>query len=222
MTKKAAATSNQVLKELLGTALRNLGREGEAKEAEARPGPRARLPASREFRKLHAEWKKGGLPAAARLALLREVVTRHLRHAAPILLVALRDEDPRIRELAAQNLGEAKVEEAEGPLLTLLTRERESTVLRAAVRSLGVLRSKKALPAVVELGQDPELLRPVAFAAARIGGPEGRAYLEGLRATHSGTSEREITVRKLVDFLLSEEFAKQEEAMEKVRRRRLE
>ena len=51
--------------------------------------------------------------------------------------------------------------------------------------------------------------------------PEGRAYLDGLRSSHPGASKRERAVRKLVDFLLSEEFARQEQAMERIRRRRL-
>jgi hypothetical protein len=221
IARRAAGTGNAVLKELLATSLANLGRGPEQDKGDAEGVPKTGLPKSRAFKELASTWRKGGLGTRERLALVRELCTRHLRHAGPILVEALGDADSEIRELAAQNLGEAKFAAAEAPLIRLLTRERKPRVLRAAIRSLGVLKSKAALPAILELARDPDLIRPVAFAAARIGGPEARAYLAGLRASHSGESKRERSIRKLVDFLLSEAFARQEEAMEKIRLRRL-
>jgi HEAT repeat protein len=222
MQKRAARTSNAVLKELLAAALQNLGKKLEVDtDPAAGESGKPRTPPSVEFKELAAAWRKGKLRAEARTALVRELCTRHLRHAGQILLEALEDEDAEVRELAARNLGEAEVGAARQPLTRLLTREKSRAVRRAAVRSLGILRAKDALPAILELGRDPELLRPVAFAAARIGGTEAREFLEGLRRTHSGASKHEETVRKLVDFLLSDEFAAQEEAMRKIRRKRL-
>ena len=49
----------------------------------------------------------------------------------------------------------------------------------------------------------------------------GRAGYQVLLAENAGSGETEKEMRDLVEYLLSELFVKQEEALEKVRRRRL-
>jgi hypothetical protein len=61
----------------------------------------------------------------------------------------------------------------------------------------------------------------VAFAAARIASPEATSYLTGLKAAHPGGSDADREIRELVDFLLSEGFRKQEDALTEIRRKRV-
>lgn len=215
---RAAGTGDALLRDLLRTALVNLGRG--APSPGRRGIARGRTRDEAELRELSKRWAERP-DARRRLELIRLLCVRHLKRAGPLLLSAVRDQDPRVREMAARNLGEAGVTEAVEPLLALLSRERAKGVLRAAIHSLGILRHRPAFPTIITLGEDPELLRAVAFAAARIGGDEAREFLEGLRAAHGSASDRHRAIRTLVDFLLSEEFAKQEAAMAKIRARRL-
>lgn len=223
---RALAAREPVLRSLLETALGNLGAERREEEAPAAEGgevpvDRHGIPAPVEFRKMAAAFREGIESAEERLRLVRAATARYLRYAEPLLLSALSDEDGDVREAAARGLGEGLFAGAEEPLRQLLARERDRDVLRAAIDTLGYLKSKEALPAILELAKDPELERSGAFAAARIGGPLARDWLTTLRTLHSGDGEADRRMTALLDFLDSEDFVRQEEALEKVRREKL-
>jgi hypothetical protein len=225
---RAAGAANPVLKELLQEAAANLAairpapsRPADGEEPRPARPRRPVVPPPPEFRDLLAAWERGGLDASERWAVVQAACARHLKYAAPILLAAIRDEDAQIRTLAARNLGEGLVAEGEGPLLALLATEKHPAVLEAAIQSLGILRSEKALEAILPHARLAALLRAVAFAAARIGTPEALGWLRDLKAERAGSGEEDRAVRDLVDFLSSTSFREQEKAMDEVRRRRL-
>lgn len=223
---RTVAAREPVLRSLLQTALANLGAERSAPEeagpaGERVPVDRHGIPAPVEFRKMSRAWKEGIESSADRLRLVRAVTARHIRYAESILLAALSDEDADVREAAARGLGEGLFESAAEPLRALLARERDKDVLRAAIGTLGYLKSEAALPTILELAKDAELERSGAFAAARIGGPLARDWLATLRTLHAGDAAADRKMIALLDFLASENFARQEEALEKVRREKL-
>ena len=168
-----------------------------------------------------ARWRKAGLPVDERRTILAALTTRYLKYAAPVLLEALSHPDPRIRETAALSLGEGLFESAVDPLLRLVAVEKDRLVVAAAIQSLGVLGDEKALATLTRLAAEPAYARAVAFAAARIGGKGGGEILDGIEATHTGPGEEAAEMRKLLVFLRSDEFLAQEEAMRKIRERRL-
>ena len=227
---KIATSRNRLLVELLQTALRNLGGAAalpaeEAADTTGSPAlPAARpavLPPPDSYRELEAAWQAGGLSRDERRFVIKAIATRHLAHSGPVLLDALADPDPEVRWIAAINLGEALVLEATAPLLRVLASEKDDRVIEAAIQSLGVLGAGSALKSIVGFADKPAFVRSVAFAAARIGGPDAGAFLDQLLATHAGPDEADKTIRDLVEFLRSRDFTRQEEMLDKIRRRRL-
>ena len=170
---------------------------------------------------MRTTWLTPDLSTDERELVLTAICARHLKHAVPSLLEALGDAVPAVRVIAARNLGETLSAQAEQPLLELLATEKNVMVLEAAVQSLGVLGSEKALPAIRQLSRLPALIRACAFAGARIGGSEGEEFLSALRVEHPGDDPVDTRVRDLVDFLRSASFARQEKVLDKVRRQRL-
>ncbi len=218
--KKLAAAPDPLVREFLKTTLENLG------AAAAPPSPGGKRPdrprlTTREFQELMRTWKAGIPDTRRRLEVLKRLVSRYLRDTLPILPAALRDSSAPVREVAALSLGEGLVEESVPSLVGLLAGEKDLAVRKAAIQALGILRARAALPVLEELGRDARLLRTVAFAVARIGGPRARGWLAGLKAAHPGAAPRDREIRRLVDFLLSEDFRKQEAAMAEIRRKRL-
>ncbi len=224
---KARISSEAMLKDLLADVIENIGdisRELTA-EGDSPPEPveprRPKLPPSSAFLKLERAWKEGGLSVEARRMIVLTVCARHLLHGGPLLVDALSDEDVEIRRLAALNLGEAGYEPAAEPLLHRLGTEDDQKVIAAAIQSLGILRVERARAIIIRFAEDKTLRRPVLFALARIDNEECRAFLEEVRSALAGKTGDQAELRKLVDFLLSDDFRKQEDALRKIRTRRL-
>jgi hypothetical protein len=208
--------------ELIDTALTQAGAPpspAEKKAVEELSGPAG--PEYRELRLLIQRWVKKPAKASERVDILRRVTGRWLRHSRQMLLDALDDEDAAIRRLAATQLGEGEFRTAEPALRKRLDEERDRDVLTAVVYSLGVLKSTKALPRILALGKAPDLRRSAAFAAARIGGDLAKDWLDALLAAHNRETEEDRAVRRLVAFLRSEAFERQEKALAEIRKKRL-
>lgn len=173
------------------------------------------------YARLCSAYLAPGASAQHRLAALRELCTKFLRYAGPALIKALGDPSAKVRELAAYQLGQGEVDAAKKPLTDLLANESSKKVLSAAVRSLGILGARKALPEILDLGKDPDMLRTVALAAGRIGGKRARDWLLALRSMHSGASKADRDIRNLVDFIESPAFARQEKLLKKIRDRKV-
>jgi hypothetical protein len=224
---KQRLAAESVLKDLLSDVLDHVGEVGPAGETDGGPPAEAVeprppvLPPSSDFLELEQAWRQGGLSIEERRMVVLAICARHLRHGAPILLDALVDADPEIRRLAALNLGEAGYEPAAEPLLMRLGTEVDRSVIAAAIQSLGVLRVAKARAAIIHFAEDLELRRAVLYALARIGDEECRKFLAEVRSALEGKTGEPGELRKLVDFLLSDDFRQQEEALRKIRRRRL-
>ena len=224
---KARLSSDSVLKDLLGSVLNNIGKieptdpaDGEAPRESVEPRLPV-LPPSSEFLKLERAWRQGGLSIEDRRMVVLAICARHLLHGGPILVDALTDVDPEIRRLAALNLGEAGHEPAAEPLLLRLGTEENQKVIAAAIQSLGILRVERARKIIIRFARDKTLRRPVLFALARINNEECRKFLVEVQGALEGKGGEQGELRKLVDFLLSEDFQKQEAALRKIRRRRL-
>ncbi len=224
---KARLSRESVLKDLLADVLKNIGhvepgrpQRGEAPTAPVEPR-RPVLPPSSEFLKLDRAWKQGGLALEDRRMVVLAVCAKHLLHGGPLLIDALTDTDPEIRRLAALNLGEAGHQPAADPLLLRLGTEENQKVIAAAIQSLGILKVEKARESIIRFAQEQALHRPVLFALARINNEECRKFLLEVQAALEGKGGEQAKVKELVDFLLSDDFRKQEEALEKIRRRRL-
>ncbi len=169
-----------------------------------------------EYRALRAEWDGGVKNPARRLEILRSLAARHLSRGRAVFVQAIGDPDARVRETGALQAAEAGAAEAVAPLLTLLGREKDKAVLRAAIAGLGILGAEAALDAIEPFGADPDLTRAVAEAAARIGGERGAAFVRSLR----GRAAADAGLVEFLDFLLSDGFREQEAALRKVREAR--
>jgi len=207
---------------LLDTSLAQAGAPPEParKKASAVDGGPAG-PEYRELRRLFERWKKVPVKAVERLDILRRATATWLRHSAPLLLDALDDEDASVRRMAALQLGEGEFTSAEPALRKRLSEERDRDVLSALIHSLGLLKSQKALPSILAQGKAADQVRGAAFAAARIGGDLANEWLDGLLATYNRETEADRSIRRLVAFLRSEAFTRQEKALAEIRKRRL-
>jgi len=209
-------------RELLDTALARTG-------ARAAPVPKDRKqglkgpegPEFRELRRLIQRWKKPPEKAEERIAILQRVTSIWLRNSAPILIDALDDTDAKIRRMAALKLAEGEFTAAEPPLRNRLSEERDRQVLAALIHSLGILKSERALPTSLMLGKSADLRRAAAFAAARTGGKLASDWLDALVASHNRETVEDREIRRLVTFLRSDAFKRQEKALAEIRKRRL-
>ena len=114
-----------------------------------------------------------------------------------------------MREAAAAAAGEVGIADAVPRLVPLAATDRSPPVRRSCVMALGHLRAASAVGTLAGLAaSDPEVGREAMFALARIRDAAAVAELRRLGAS-SGDAER----RKLVDFLLSDDFVRQERAM---------
>jgi hypothetical protein len=212
---KRQTTRDPLLADLLQTALDRLPPPPAAGES-APPAPRPLR--SPDFERLSAALAAGIEGVEDRRSAIAAVCARHLRHAGPILLAALGDDDPVIREMAAREAGEAGLAEAVAPLVAILGRETDKTVIRGAIQGLGLLRAAEAFPALGAFAAEPGLVRAVATAAMRIGEPETVEFVRALRASR-GAAEPELA--DFLDFLLSDRFVEQEAVLSRVRAARL-
>lgn len=138
---------------------------------------------------------------------------------APALRALREGKEAKERAAAAEALGREGGAEAGSALLEAARRDPDSTVRAAAVEALGFAGAAAAIPELRSLaGTEPALARVALFALARIGTPEATAALREFRAALDPKARPDAdTLRSLVDFLLSEDFRRQEDALRKLR-----
>jgi HEAT repeat protein len=119
---------------------------------------RLAAPALRRLTELLTTGRDAGLRWAAAKAIGK--IGPDSLPAVPVLITALGDPDPLVREHAAEALGDigpSAAPQAVGPLAKVLT-DSDARVRRDAVRSLGQMgpAAKAVLPAVAKMLKDPE------------------------------------------------------------------
>jgi hypothetical protein len=130
------------------------------------------------------------------------------RAAEPLVARGLADSAPAVREAAATAAGETGMTGLGPKLLPMTATDSSLPVRRTAVIALGHLRYAGAVDTLAGLAEsDPAVSREAMFALGRIRDQAALAKLRGLRT--GGGDER----KRLVDFLLSDEFVQQERAM---------
>ncbi len=106
-------------------------------------------------------------------ARVRESGARALGYMGPAgekgLLVALRDSSPRVVSMATGGLGRCATEAAVPSLIGFIRNSRDDNDRLAAVRALGHTKSPNAVLLLIELMNDPKLIRAVAESLGEIG-----------------------------------------------------
>jgi hypothetical protein len=128
--------------------------------------------------------------------------------AAPLLRVALDDEDARVREAAVASAGQLRITAVGDALLPLLSREEPLPVRRSTVRAIGHLRVADAVPSLAILARgEGELGSDACYALGRIRTSEAITAMGQLLA--GATGER----LELIEYLLTDAFVEQERAL---------
>ena len=189
------------------TALTKAGEEGRLAPGDADAVTLAGAPLLRKLREdPDPKVRKAAAEAAARAGPAGE---------GALMEAMAKDAAAAVRVAAAEALGGAGTPERAGPaLLERAKDDRDPAVRAAAIESLGLLRVEAAVVPLHDLVKaEPLLARPAAFALARIRSAAALESLRALRAEAAAGGE----IRAAIDFLLSEDFVKQEEALRKVR-----
>ncbi len=131
-----------------------------------------------------------------------------------------RDRDEGVRAAAAEALGTTVPSAATVQALLRRLREDAAPAVRtAAAEALGVLKVEEAVPALRgAFGADPALARAALFSLARIRSASALSALQAVRreaAASDAAGSRET--RELADFLLSDDFLRQEEILRRIR-----
>jgi hypothetical protein len=140
------------------------------------------------------------------------------------LEVFLDDPAPAVRSAAAYWIGECEQTPAADRLLAVLGREKEDpSVRRNAIRALGILGHEAAVPALGRILERPEsaLAEPAVLALARIGSDAAKETLDARRGRLGEEGERARAVRRILEFVASPDFVRQEEILARLRRSRL-
>ena len=123
------------------------------------------------------------------------------RAATGLVALYLSDEEPLVRERAAQALAEFGGPSCRLALREALAVERNDDAAAAMIYACGVKSDPKAVPMITERLQSEEVEHIAIQALARIGGPDARTALEKHKAKGG-----EIAI--LIDSLLREEFSR--------------
>ncbi len=146
--------------------------------------------------------------AAVRRGVVLEAAVTHRAAASTLLRRATADADERVREAAVAAAGQLRITDLAEDVARVLANDTSAHVRRSAVRAAGFLRSTAAVPQLALLARaETELGDDACFALARVRDDAGLAALSSLRADAAPSR------RELLDFLLSDAFAAQEEQL---------
>ncbi|MCE9635734.1 MAG: HEAT repeat domain-containing protein [Planctomycetes bacterium] len=149
-------------------------------------------------------------PEERRSAVL-DAAAKADRGAAPLVVRALADPDASVREAAAAAVGEVRIVDLVPRLISLAVTDASIGVRRTCVVALGHMRAGSAVDTLAGLASsDREVGREALFALARI---RDDGALARLRRERDVSGQIDPDRRKLVDFLLSDDFVRQERAM---------
>lgn len=137
-----------------------------------------------------------------------------------ILVTALQDSRPRIREIAALHLGRLGDPVAVPALMKQLRRESSAVVQATILDALGQLGATSAVEALVAAVQRVELRRSAILALARIGTADAIESLKNFRQEFALPGDsRDLDAVKLIDFVFSPRFKEQEANLKRLRKR---
>ena len=103
-----------------------------------------------------------------------------------VLIAALTDPDPRVREFAIRRVGDRRLRDAVDPLCKGLETEPEPTLVLRTIGALMAIGDPRAVEPLiaVSLQKDPAFVMQVVFAVGAIGGRTAQAYLVTLASGH--------------------------------------
>lgn len=204
----ARKTFDEVLRARLVRVLRSTER-GPAAEVEDASGlaPRRAKPLSAEYLRAVRRLPEV-LDPEARLAAVTELGRLGGEGAGPDLLrIATTDLVPAVRERAAVLLGDVGAREAATPLRDRYAEEPDAAVREAIVRAVGLLGDDGDVAWLEARLETPALVRPVAFALARVRTPAALAALDRIGAAARATTPPDEALPRLVEYLHSDAFA---------------
>ncbi|MCK6481272.1 MAG: HEAT repeat domain-containing protein [Planctomycetes bacterium] len=155
-----------------------------------------------------------------RLEALEDAAAEPGEGATGVLVEVLLGKDgPALRAAAAAALGGRPSSPAAVRGLRDARRGGEDPlVLAAAAEALGMLAAAEAIPDLAALAREPDPVgRASLFALGRIGSPAAEAALREIQRRLDPALEATAERRDLVDFLLSPDFRRQEEALRRMR-----
>ncbi len=157
--------------------------------------------------------------AAARRALAPSAPGERVSlRGAPALRALREGKESKERAQAAEALGREGGAEAAAALLEALGRDADPAVRAACVEALGSAGAAAAVPDLRRIcDAEPGLAREALFALARIGTPAAAALREFRGGLDPEKRADAGTLRALVDFLLSDDFRRQEESLRRLR-----
>ncbi|MBN2490798.1 MAG: HEAT repeat domain-containing protein [Planctomycetes bacterium] len=136
------------------------------------------------------------------------------RDALGLLVELLSAPEPRVRELAAAHLASLGDPVAVPALLARLAQEAEMSVASGILDALGRLQAGSATEPARRALERPELRRSAILALARIGTADSLAALREHRSRLANSPDTECGEwLKLLEFVFSEQFSKQEAAL---------
>lgn len=201
----ARKTFDEVLRARLQRVLR--GAERSDGDGAADAAPRRRKPLSAEYLRAVRRLPEVVDPEA-RLAAVTELATLGGEGAGPDLLrIATTDLTPAVRERAAVLLGDVGARDAATPLRDRFAEEPDPAVREAIVRAVGLLGDDGDVAWLEARADTPSLVKPVAFALARVRTPGALEALDRLAARGAAGSPPEEGLPRLVEYLRSEAFA---------------
>ncbi|MHB8873079.1 MAG: HEAT repeat domain-containing protein [Myxococcaceae bacterium] len=153
--------------------------------------------------------RQASVRKALEAALEQAVASASLQLAAvdkadPSLVKDLKDPDPRVREFAVRVLAERKNPAAAEPLLERLKNPHVDEV-RRAIGGLIELKDPRAVPALIDLAREKDLmfLREIIYALGAIGGEEAEAYLYTVAQGHDQPAIR-MAAQQALDELTAQ------------------
>ncbi|MBL9086552.1 MAG: HEAT repeat domain-containing protein [Planctomycetia bacterium] len=204
----ARKTFDEVLRARLVRVLRSTAGGGDpAGEEGTGPAAPRRRPLSAEYLRAVRRLPEV-LDPEARLAAVTELARLGGEGAGPDLLrVATTDLVPAVRERAAVLLGDVGARDAATPLRERYAEEPDGAVREAIVRAVGLLGDDGDVAWLEARLETPTLVRPVAFALARVRTPAALAALERIGATARAATPPDEALPRLVEYLLTTAFA---------------
>jgi HEAT repeat protein len=156
-----------------------------------------------------------------RVQSLLAAVKELREYSMPVLIPLLEDEEVAVRELVAFHLGDFGDPVASTAILGRVRREKVPHAVSSMIDALGQLRAEAAVNFVRSALKEEQTRTASIVALARIGTAAAHAALEDLKNKLPGMEEGERDAcRKLLDFVGSEDFQKQEQLLKRLRKKR--
>jgi len=123
-----------------------------------------------------AEYLKKETDLGLRLSAINVLGVIGSHEAAPALMEALEDKNPRLSSVAAQSLGRMRYSQALKPLLKLASKSKDESLRLAAIKALGEIgnpEAVKTLENLLEKEKSPNVQYALVYSLAQLGSDKG-------------------------------------------------